>query len=63
VAVPLAEPDPDVPLDIQAALEQVYVDGRYDRRLRYGEPSEPLLSEELQHWANACWIVYRDARA
>jgi eukaryotic-like serine/threonine-protein kinase len=34
INIPLVEPDPDVPLDIQAAVEQVYLEGRYMRRLR-----------------------------
>jgi hypothetical protein len=54
VAVPLAEPDPDVPLEVQAAVEQVYVDGRYMRRLRYDKPCEPPLDDELQRWAEQC---------
>ena len=29
LGVPLVNPDPDVALDVQAALEQVYVEGRY----------------------------------
>jgi len=51
IKVPLAAPDPDVPLDIQAALEQVYLDGRYLKRLQYDEPCEPPLSTEEQTWA------------
>jgi len=54
IAVPLTEPDADVPLDLQTALERVYVDGRYRRRLRYDEPCQPPLDEKLQHWANQC---------
>jgi hypothetical protein len=50
--VPLAEPDPDVNLDVQAALEQVYADGRYAKRVRYDEPCEPPLNEEDQRWAS-----------
>lgn len=51
IQVPLADPDPDVRLDLQAALEQVYADGRYARRLRYGEPPDPPLGEAQQQWA------------
>ena len=50
--VPLAEEDPDVALDLQAALEQVYVEGRYGRRIRYDQPCEPPLSVDDQLWAN-----------
>jgi hypothetical protein len=52
VRVPLADPDPDVRLDVQAALEQVYADGRYSKRIRYDEPCEPPLSSEDQAWVN-----------
>jgi hypothetical protein len=50
--VPLAEGDSDVSLDLQAALEQVYLEGRYGRRIRYDQPCEPLLSADDQLWAN-----------
>src|SRR5262249_50063296 len=62
VKVPLAEPDPDVPLDVQAALEQVYVEGRYMRRVRYHEPCDPALSAEDQQWADERWAAFRAAR-
>ena len=39
--VPLAEGDPDTTLDLQAALEQVYLDGRYHRRIRYSQECKP----------------------
>jgi hypothetical protein len=59
--VPLAKPDPDVTLDVQAALEQVYRDGRYMWWVRYEEPCEPPLEPADQQWANACWAAYRAA--
>jgi hypothetical protein len=61
IGVPLAEPDPDVPLDIQAALEQVWWEGRYLRRVRYDSPCEPRLPPAEQHWASTCWQTYRAA--
>jgi hypothetical protein len=54
LAVPLADPDPDIPLDIQLAVEQVYSEGRYARRLRYEQPCHPALDDELQAWVNQC---------
>ncbi len=63
IRIPLADPDPDVPLDIQAALEQVYLEGRYMRRVRYDEPCEPPLEAADQQWANECWAAYRTAHA
>jgi hypothetical protein len=61
IKVPLADPDPDVTLDIQAALEQVYKDGRYMWRVRYEEPCDPSLSSADQQWANERWAAYRAA--
>jgi hypothetical protein len=51
IKVPVAEPDPDVNLDLQSVVEQVHAEGRYWRRLRYGEPCEPALGQEDQEWA------------
>lgn len=62
IALPLAEGDPDVPLDIQAAFEQVYEDGSYMLRVRYDQPCHPPLSPEDQQWASERWAGYRAAR-
>ena len=59
IKIPLADPDPDVPLDIQAAFEQVSWDGRYIWRVRYDEPCEPPLAPADQQWANEHWAAYR----
>jgi Protein of unknown function (DUF4058) len=59
--LPLVEPDTDVPLDLQAALESVYENGDYMLRVRYDEPCEPALSNENQQWATECWHTYRAA--
>lgn len=59
--IPLAEPDPDVTLDVQAAVEKVYGEGRYMRLVRYEEPCEPRLAPEDQEWANQRWAEYRKA--
>ncbi len=61
IKMPVAEPDPDVPLDVQAALEQAYWDGRQMLRLRYDEPCEPPLEAADQQWANERWAAYRAA--
>jgi len=45
IAIPLTSPDPDVPLDVQTAVEQVYLQGRYARRLRYDQPCQPPLDD------------------
>ena len=41
IDIPLADPDPDVPLAIQTALEQVYDEGDYMLRVRYDQPCVP----------------------
>jgi hypothetical protein len=61
IKIPLAAPDPDVLLDIQDSLDQVYVDGRYMRRIRYDEPCEPRLDAADQQWASECWNAYKAA--
>jgi hypothetical protein len=60
--LPLAEPDPDQPLDIQADLEQVYDDGSYMLRVKYDEACEPSLDTADQQWAYERWGAYRAAR-
>jgi hypothetical protein len=62
VYVPLADPDPDVSLDVQAALDQVYQEGRYARRVRYDRPCEPPLSDADQVWANERWQAFQQAQ-
>lgn|SRR5262245_25947649 len=52
IRIPLAKGDPDVMLDLQAALERAYEAGRYADRLNYGVPCVPPLSPEDQAWAN-----------
>lgn len=59
VAIPLADPDPDVRLDLQAALAQVYEDGRYGRRIRYHEACRPPLNDADQQWANSLLASHR----
>jgi hypothetical protein len=62
IKIPLAESDPDVPLDIQGALEQVYYEGRYMWRVRYDEPCEPPLESAEQQWADERWAGFKAAR-
>jgi hypothetical protein len=50
--IPLAEDDPDEILDLQAALEQIHVEGCYGRRIRYDQPCEPPHSLDDKTWAN-----------
>lgn len=51
LAVPLRGDDPDVPLDLQAALDIVIERGSYDLEANYqGEPIPPLSPEQAE-WA------------
>ncbi len=60
--IPLADDDPDATLDVQAALEQVYEDGRYARRVRNDEKCQPRLKPEDQAWAVERISAFRAAR-
>jgi hypothetical protein len=61
IGIPLADPDPDAPLAIQAGLEYVYDDADYALNIRYDKPCKPRLSPEDQEWASECWATYRRA--
>jgi hypothetical protein len=51
VRVPLRPTDADVPLDMQALVEQCYRNGAYEGTLDYAaDPDPPLLGAERQ-WA------------
>jgi uncharacterized protein DUF4058 len=60
--IPLADEDPDAILDLQAALEQVYAEGRYARRIRYDQKCKPHLSPDHQKWAAEQIATFRTAR-
>ncbi len=53
--VPLAEGDPDATLDLQAALEQVYADGRYYRRIRYNQRCKPRWRPRIKLGPTSRW--------
>ena len=50
IPVPLARPDPDLPLALQPMIEAVYERSRYSRRLDYTTPLTPPLSPEENAW-------------
>ena len=50
--VPLAGEDPDVPLDLQAAIAQTYKAAGFRNRIDYSHPCQPPLSVDDQAWAN-----------
>ena len=63
IGLPLVPPDPDVALDLQAALDRVYEEGSYMLRIRYDQPCVPSLSIDDQQWAWDSWTAYRAAHA
>ncbi len=59
--VPLRQPDPDVPLDLQRALDTIYDESDYPLTLDYSQPpTEPPLSEEDATWAAECIAGWRE---
>jgi hypothetical protein len=52
IPVPLRAGDPDVPLDLKAALDRIYDEQRYARSV-YARPPEPALTPADAAWAAA----------
>ena len=55
IPIPLREPDPDVPIDLQSLVDRIYDLGRYGRTLRYDQPlseTTPIAPED-RTWAEA----------
>lgn len=52
IRLPLAAPDADLVLDLQAVLARTYEAGGYVDRLDYSAPCLPPLSPEDQRWAD-----------
>ena len=46
IPVPLASPDPDIPLSLQPMIEAVYARSRYARRIDYARPLTPPLDPD-----------------
>jgi hypothetical protein len=59
IGIPLHEPDTDVQLDLQAALDQTYSAGRYAERIDYSRSCEPPLSPEDEAWADQLVRAWR----
>lgn len=53
IKVPLREADRDVPLDLQALIDQCYGNGGYDDDLDYRIPLDPPLEADDAAWADA----------
>ena len=52
VRIPLADGDPDVAMDVQAAVAQVYDGGAYDQRIDCHAPCRPPLRPADQAWVD-----------
>jgi hypothetical protein len=52
IRIPLADDDPDVPLDLQAAISRVYEAGSYRDRISYQAPCHPPLEGDERAWAS-----------
>jgi hypothetical protein len=59
VRVPLAGDDPDVPLDLQALIAQVYEAGGYADRIDYDRPCVPALPVADLAWATGLFAAAR----
>ncbi|MBI3467685.1 MAG: DUF4058 family protein [Planctomycetes bacterium] len=53
IGIPLRANDPDVPLDLQALVDQCYRNGAYQEDIDYQREPNPPLSEEDARWADA----------
>jgi hypothetical protein len=61
IPVPLGAKEPAVPLDLQVAAHQAYVEGPYRRMFDYSAPPVPPLAEKDRDWARR--LVEEAARA
>ncbi len=50
LAVALAKPAPDVPLDLQPMIDEIYRRSRYERSINYCKPFTPLLDAADARW-------------
>jgi hypothetical protein len=48
--VPLAKPDPDIPLDLQPMIDAIYQRSRYERSIDYSKPLTPPLNAGEAAW-------------
>lgn len=53
IPIPLLPPDPDVPLDLNEAVREVYAGSRYERRIAYQAPlPSPPVRPVLREWVD-----------
>jgi hypothetical protein len=53
IGIPLRPTDADVPLDLQAQVEQCYRNGGYDEDIDYRTEPDPPLTDDDARWADA----------
>ncbi|MGQ9574417.1 MAG: DUF4058 family protein [Thermoguttaceae bacterium] len=63
VRIPLAGDDPDLKLDIQGVVAQVYQAGAYRQRINYREACRPPLGPEDQAWAHSLIAEHAEKQA
>ncbi len=61
VKIPLRPDDADVPLDLQAIVDQCYRNGAYEGTLDYAVEPDPPLGGADKEWANA-WLIEKGVR-
>jgi Protein of unknown function (DUF4058) len=50
ISVPLVNPDPDIPVEIQAVIAGIYQRFRYERSVDYSSPLTPPLNPDEAKW-------------
>jgi hypothetical protein len=64
IPVPLLPPDPDVPLDLNDAIREVYAGSRYEQRIRYQPPiPPPTVRPEMTTWVENLLATHAAAKS
>ena len=50
IPVPLEQPDPDVPLELQPLIAAIYKRSRYEQDIDYSQPCQPPLTQSESTW-------------
>jgi hypothetical protein len=50
IPVPLTKPDPDIPLDLEPMIDEIYQRSRYARSIDYTQPLTPPLGPDEAAW-------------
>jgi hypothetical protein len=60
IPIPLLSPDPDVPLDLNLALREIYARARYQERINYRAPvPPPELRPAMQAWVEQTLAIQK----